>query len=272
MITEIILGALIGTGLLAGLGYWYNQRLKASGAIDMSYREEEEEEESGPITNTTLLLDLPIEKKLRNALFECERGESECLKEIDTIFEMQLDLLKGLGKASHVEVKDKPAFFIVFHPIRNEKRFYYSRDIYQDIEPQILTDTQRVLTVYDEHIDLYLAKVEMFRRLINSHQENLNRIHGIQEQHEQLEKLKRHKKNISKIEENVDLEAKALKNQALLEDIERELTYQSECLEQYAKISTEFDQSLNKNIDISFKYKIQDIINKLEEEDPDLKD
>ena len=191
MITEIILGALIGTGLLAGLGYWYNQRLKASGAIDMSYREEEEEEESGPITNTTLL-------------FECERRESECLKEIDTIFEMQLDLLKGLGKASHVEVKDKPAFFIVFHPIRNEKRFYYSRDIYQDIEPQILTDTQRVLTVYDEHIDLYLAKVEMFRRLINSHQENLNRIHGIQEQHEQLEKLKRHKKNISKIEENVD--------------------------------------------------------------------
>ena len=58
----------------------------------------------------------------------------------------------------------------------------------------------------------------------------------------------------------------------MLEDIERELTYQSECLEQYAKISTEFDQSLNKNIDISFKYKIQDIINKLEEEDPDLKD
>lgn len=270
MIAEIIIGATLGGGLLATLGYFYNKSLKASGHIDMSLREDEESETR--ITDTTLLLDLPIEKKLRNALYECERNENQCNSEIDHITDMQLDLLKGVGKASYVEVKDKPAFFIWVHPIKNEKRFYYVRDLYPNIEPEILTDTQRVLELYNEHLDLYMAKIEMFSRLIASHQENLNRILGIQQQHEQLEKLKKHKNNIFQIEENTELEAKALKNVALLEDIERELTYQAECLEQYAKLTSELDQPLDKNIDKQLKFKIDTIISKLEEEDPSEKD
>ncbi len=267
MLAEIIIGAVVGGGLLTAWTIWYTQKMR------IQEENQREEEESSPrrITDYTLLLDLPIEKKLRNALYECERGEEECVREIEQILLMQSDLLEGIGKPSYVEVRGKPIYFIWQDPINNEKRFYYSRDL-NKVEPEILTETQKILLHYKEHIDLFVDKLNLFGQLKKSHQENLNRIQGIQQQHEQISKLKKHQNKIAEMDEKSDIEAKILKNENLIENIERELDYQSECLEQYVQLTTQLDQPLDKKVDKELKGKIQDLIKKLEQEDPDKRD
>lgn len=264
MLSGLIIGAILGGGILTAFGIWYTRNQIA----DQEILDEEEEQLT---IHKTLLLDLPIEKKLQNALYESERGAAKCAEEIKHIIEMQLDLLEGIGKPTYVHLREKPAFFILINPLTNEKRYYYNRDLNPEIDSAILTDTQRVLLLYNEHIDLLMAKIELFRRLQKSHLENLNRINGIHKQNEQLLKLKKHKGKIAAMEERTDIEVSALKNEALLEDIERELEFQSQCLEQYSELSEKYNQPTDKHIDKDFKHKIQGLIDSLEDEDPNKK-
>jgi len=261
MLTGLIIGTILGGGILTAFGIWYTRNQIAGQEI----LDEEEEDLS---IKKTLLLDLPIEKKLHNALYESEKGEAKCVEEITHIIDMQLDLLDGIGKPTYVHLREKPAFFILQNPISNEKRYYYTRDLNPEIDPAILTDTQRVLLLYNEHIDLLMAKVELFRRLQKSHLENLNRINGIHKQNEQLLKLKKHKDKIAALEDRTDIEVSALKNEALLEDIERELEFQSQCLEQYSELSEKYNRPTNIPVNKDFKNKIQGLIDSLEDEDP----
>ncbi len=260
MLTELILGAIIGCGILTALGIWYTKnQISNQDIVDEDIEQE--------TIMKTLLLDLPVEKKLRNAVFESERGEAKCIEEINKIIEMQLDLLEGIGKPTFVHLKDKPAFFILHNPISNEKRYYYSRDLNVEIDPAILTDTQRILLLYNEHIDLFMAKVELFRRLQSSHNENLNKINGIHKQNEQLQKIKKHKSKIAELEDRTDIEVNALKNESILEDIERELEYQALCLQQFSQLTEKYDQPLNSHINKDLKNEIKNLIDKIEDED-----
>ena len=260
MLTGLIIGAIIGGGLLTVLALWHTKNQIANQDII------DEDMEQDTIMKT-LLLDLPVEKKLRNAQFESERGEKKCIEEINKIIEMQLDLLEGIGNPTFVHLKDKPAFFILHNPISNEKRYYYTRDLNEEIDPAILTDTQRVLLLYNEHLDLFMAKVELFRRLQASHLENLNKINGIHKQNEQLKKIKKHKGKIAELEDRTDIEVNALKNESILEDIERELEYQAQCLQQYSLLTEKYDQPLNRHIHKDLKGEIKNLIDKIEDED-----
>jgi hypothetical protein len=260
MISGLIIGAIIGGILIIALGIWYTKtQINEQDILDEQLEEE--------TVLQSLLLDIPVEKKLRNALYEAERGESKCIEEVNKIIEMQIDLLEGIGKPSYVYFKEKETYFIVQHPISEEKRYYYSRDLNTGIEPEILSDTHKVLLMYNGHIELYKAKIELFRRLIESHNENLNRINGIHKQHEQLQKLKLHKGKIAELDERTDIDIDALKNEAILEDIERELDFQNQCLSQFSKLSSELDQPFSSQIKIELKEKIKYLIEKIEDED-----
>jgi hypothetical protein len=262
MITGLIIGLILGAGLLTFLAFWYTKQ-------QIDHQQILDDEMTTETIYRTLLLDLPVEKKLRNALFETERGQAKCAEEISKIIEMQIDLLEGIGKATYVHLKDKPAFFILHNPISGEKRYYYNRDLNDSIESTMLSETQKVLLLYNEHIDLLNSKYNLFKKLSDSHILNLQKIDGIQKQHEQLQKIKKHKGKIAELEERTDIEVNALKNEALLEDIERELEYQNQYLEQFSQLSAKMDGSIDKEIDKKFKTEIDSLISKIEDEADD---
>ncbi len=260
MITGLIIGLIFGAGLLTFLAFWYTRQ-------QLDHQQLLDEEMTNETIYRTLLLDLPVEKKLRNALFETERGQAKCAEEISRIIEMQIDLLEGIGKATYVHLKDKPAFFILHNPMSGEKRYYYNRDLNDSIESTMLSETQKVLLLYNEHIDLLNSKYNLFEKLSDSHLMNLQKIDGIQKQHEQLQKIKKHKGKIAALEQSTEIEVNALKNEALLEDIERELEYQNQYLEQFSQLSAKMDESVNKEIDKKLKTEIDSLINKIDEND-----
>lgn len=257
MITGLIIGAVIGGAVLSIAAIWYTQKqIESENLLDEKYEEE-----------NYLPLDIPVEKKLRDALYESERGEMKCIEEISKIIELQTDLLDGLGKPTYVELKGKDLFFVINNPLNSEKRYYYYRDIENNIEEVIIRDTLKLLKLYDEHIELFLSKLNLFKKLSDSHRENLNKINGIHKQHEQLLKLKKHKGKIAEMEERTDLEIRAIKNESVLEDIERELEFQKECLKTYSQITAEMDRPINIEISSDLKYKIEKIIEDIDKED-----
>ena len=258
-ITALLIGIILGGGLLAVLAFLYTkQQIQHQDILDDNMQTES--------IYRTLFLDLPIEKKLRNALFETQRSEAKCAEEISRIIELQIELLNGVGKPSYLLLKDKAAFFIIHNPISEEKRYYYNRDLNEDIEPTILTETQRVLILYNEHIELIYAKYILFKKLSASHLQNLQKIDGIQKQHEQLQKIKKHKGKIAELENRTDFEVNALKNEALLEDIERELEYQNQNLEQFSRLSAKMERPFDSEVDQSYKNEINNLISKIEED------
>jgi hypothetical protein len=110
------------------------------------------------------------------------------------------------------------------------------------------------------------SKYILFNKLSASHLQNLNKIAGIQKQHEQLQKIKKHKGKIAELEERTDIEVSALKNEAILEDIERELEYQNQYLEQFSQLNEKMDQTLNKAVNKNYKTQIDRLISKIEED------
>jgi hypothetical protein len=260
MITGLFIGIVLGSALLAVLAFWYTKQQNEFQDI----LDENMEVES---IQRTLLLDLPIEKKLRNALFETERAQASIIEEIDKIIELQIDLLEGVGKPNRVHLKDKVAFFIIQNPISGNIIYYYTRDLNEDIEPSILTETQRVLLLYNEHLELMDVKYNLFKKLSESHLENLQKIDGLQKQHEQIQKLKKHKGKIAALEDRTDIEVNALRNESLLEDIERELNYQNQYLEQLSKLTEKFDRPINSKVDQSYKTEINNLISKIDDDD-----
>lgn len=260
MISGIIIGLILGTLLLSVLAYLYTrQQINHQQVLDEGMNNES--------IYRRLLLDLPIEKKLRNALFEAERGLTKCEEEIVKIIEMQIDLLDGIGKATHVQLKDRAIFFIIHNPLNGEKKYYYSRDLKESIDANILNETQKLLLLYNEHIELIHSKYILFKKLANSHLQNLQKIDGIQKQHEQLQKIKKHRGKIVELELSTELEVTALKNEAVLEDIERELDYQNQYLEQFSQLSSQLNSSIDKEVDEKYRKQIDQMINKLNELD-----
>ncbi len=256
MITGLIIGAVIGGAALSVLAVWYTQnQIQHENHLDEKFEED-----------NFFLLEIPVEKKLRDALYESERDEIKCMEEISKIIDLQTDLVEGIGKPTYVELKGKDLFFSIKNPFTSEIRYYYYRDLDDKTEQSILTDTLNVLNLYNEHIELFLSKLDLFRKLSASHKDNLNKINGIHKQHKQLLKIKKHKGRIAEMEENIDLEIQAIKNESVLEDIERELDFQSECLRTYTQLTEEMDQPISTNISSDLKLKIEKLIETIKKE------
>jgi hypothetical protein len=253
MILGIILGFVIGTPLLVALYRWSQKNDFESEDVVL--------DDDVSIENKPFLLDLPLEKKLQNALFECERNLTKCREEISDIIVQQLDLIDEICKPTYVHLRDKPIYFVIDNPVTKEKKYYYSRDINLEIDHSLVTETQKLLLTYEEHIEILKSKISLFEKLKKSHLENLNKIQGIFNQHKQSLKISKHKNKIEELDGKIDMEVNALKNEAVLEDIERELEFQNQCMEQLNELNDKY----NFKEDNTQKNNLKDRLKKLEE-------
>lgn len=254
----IIWGAMAATTALSILGVWLARRQKEALG----------EEESVASTPTALSLSMPIEQRLRNAIYECERNKNLCKREIEEVCASQLDILKEIGNPSYMEVADKPFFFRYRHPISGEIRYYYNRDLNKDIEEQVLERTFEVAQNQTKHIELLESKIAFFQKLIATHQENLARINGLSGQNKQLQKLNLYQAKLDELQGKTDIEREAIYNEYLLKEIQEELTFQEECFKQYKALNLKYNKPIGQEVNNDFKLKIKDIIDRLEDQDP----
>lgn len=255
---EIFLGLILGTVASIALGVWVTKRqasLHEEPILDEPTFSEEED---------TILL----EKKLRDAIFDCERNVSTCKNQINTICKDQLDLLQDVGKKSYVEVKNKALFFEYYNPTTLERHFYYERDLSKTMAPDVLDNTKKIIQKYSTHISLIITQQELFEKLIISHKENLDRISGVKNQNTQVKKVSLHELKLAELDSKNKLEEQAIYNELMVNDIREELEHQEECLRQYIELNQKYENPFDQDVEKKFEDQIKIIINQLEKEDP----
>jgi hypothetical protein len=251
----LILGIAGGTALMFALTFLLAQREQKI-HIDIASAESEVVDEGD--------LRMPLDKQLRNSIYECEQNIKTCKSQIEDICNEQLDLLKDVGKISHVEVKNKPLFFEFYNPTNGQRFFYYERDISKKIDPEVLASTQKIAQKYTQQIDLLSTQQELFKKMITSNLENLDRIKGIKREKPQSEKIRIHEKKLTQLHANNSLEQKAIYNELILNDIQDELAHQEECLRQYSELNQKYSNPFDENLGKKYKIEILEIIQQLE--------
>lgn len=255
---EIIIGFIVGTIASIALGVWATRKQNTL---------QEElvlEENTSSIEENTI----PLEKKLRDAIYDCERNVLACKNQINTICKDQLDLLQDVGKKSHVEVKNKALFFEYYNPTSLDRHFYYQRDLSKKIAPDVLENTKKIAQKYKNHVSLILTQQTLFEKLILSHQENLGRISGVKNQNSQVKKVSLHKDKLATLEGDNKLEKQAIYNELIISDIKEELEHQEECLRQYIELNQQYENPFDQDVEKKFEHQIKVIISQLEKEDP----
>lgn len=255
---EIIIGCILGALFSVGCVMLLHQNRNQKKAI----LEKEE------VEDTWKAQQVPLEKKLRDAIYDCERQLKQCEQEIDAACSQQLDLIKDIGKVSYMEIKNKDLFFKYHNPISKEQYFYYTKDIHKDIAPDILERTRQLAEQYQQHIDLLGTQQEIFRQLLHSHQENLARLSGIHEQQGQLGKINSHQEKLAHLKGEQQLETKAIYGELLLKDIAEELEHQEECMRQYIELSDNYQRPLEQVLDENYQQKLKQLLTQLELDDP----
>ena len=255
---EIIIGSAIGVLIAIIIGVWLSKK----GSQQQAAIEEE-----------ALGIDLeerrlPLEKKLRDAIYDGEHQLKKCEQEINEACQQQLDLIKDIGKKSHIEVEGKALFFAHYNPISKEKHFYYTRDLHKDLSPEVLEQTSQLAQQYQQHIDLLCTQQEIFKQLLSSHQENLARLAGIKEQEGQLGKINNHQEKLAQLKGKDQSEEQAIYGKLLLEGIAEELEHQEECMRQYIDLSKTYQRPLDQVLDENYQQELQHLLTQLELEDP----
>lgn len=251
---EIFIGLIIGTIASIAVGVWATKKqtpLQEETVLDAPSFSEKDD---------TIFL----EKKLRDAIYDCERNVSACKDQINTICQDQLDLLKEVGKKSYVEVKNKPLFFEYYNPTTLERHFYYQRDLSPKMALDILDSTKKIIQKYSNHISLITTQQELFKQLIISHKENIDRISGVKDQNIQVKKVSLHKNKLAELEGKNKLEEQAIYNQLMVNDIREELEHQEECLRQYIELNKKYENPFEQDVEKKFEQQIKIIIDQLE--------
>lgn len=255
----IFSGLVVGTIISIAGGFWFARR-----EIARHHNVIAEAQEQEAIERKTV----PLEKRLRDAIYDCERNLKSCKNQINEICKNQLDLLKDVGKKSHIEVANKPLFFEYFNPISKQRHFYYQKDLAKNIAPEILENTKKIAKKYSDHIQLVITQQKLFEKLILSHKENLDRIYGVKNQNNQAKKVSLHNDKLTTLERNNAVEERAIYNELLIEDITEELDHQEECFRQYIALNQKYGSQPEKHIKEQFNTELKIIIQQLETKDP----
>lgn len=253
---EIIAGIVAGTIASIVLGVWASRKNTSV----------ETDEPSAPPPTTTAVV--PLEKRLRDAIYDCERQMVQCNNQIDTVCRQLLELLKDVGRVSYVAVKDKPLFFEYHHPLTDERRYYYERDLSQNIPAAVLEQTRQLAKQYQQHLDTLLTQRIIFEQLINSHKENLDRLSGVEQQGAQAQKIARLQEKLAILKGNDPTEERAIYNQLLLGEIEEEVQYQEACMRQYIELAQTYQRPIDQPLDLQYQKQLQQLLHQLESEDP----
>lgn len=255
---EIFIGLIIGTITSIAVGVWVTKKQN-------TLHEETILEESTSLEGDKRIF---LEKKLRDAIYDCERNVATCKNQINTICKDQLDLLEEVGKKSYVEVKNKALFFEYYNPTTLDRHFYYDRDLSKAMAPDILENTKKIIQKYNKHISLILTQQELFEKLIISHKENLDRISGVKNQNNQVKKVSLHQSKLAELDGENKLEEQAIYNELMVNDIREELEHQEECLRQYIQLNQKYENPFDQDVEKKFEDQIKIIISQLEKEDP----
>ncbi len=207
----------------------------------------------------------PLEQRLRNLIFEAENSLKKCLNKMNEVYQNQLDLVRDLGRKSHVEVKNKACFFEYKNPISKEHFFYYERDLYPNEDKNILIETKKILSVYTKELDLLKTQQIFFEQLICSHQENLDKLNEVTKGNTQLEKINKHRQNTKTLKAGEQLEEEGLYQELLLEDIKEELNYQEDCMKEYVLLQKKHGGIGEESNYQDFKLEIKEMIKLMEE-------
>lgn len=249
---EIIAGIVVGTIASLVIGIWATRKNAAQTTHE------------SPLSQTTV----PLQKRLRDAIYDCERQQLQCNNQINTLCEQLLDLLQDIGRVSYIAVEGKPLFLAYHHPITDERRYYYERDLSTQIAPEALQQTQQLTQQYQQHLDALVTQRNIFEQLIQSHQENLNRLTGVTQQSTQIKKIADHQAALSDLKDQNHTEEGAIYNQLILQEIEEEVSYQEECLRQYINLSQTYPNPLDQPLDTNYQHHLQQLLQRLESEDP----
>lgn len=255
---EIFIGLIIGTITSIAVGVWVTKKQN-------TLHEETILEESTSLEGDKRIF---LEKKLRDAIYDCERNVATCKNQINTICKDQLDLLEEVGKKSYVEVKNKALFFEYYNPTTLDRHFYYDRDLSKAMAPDVLENTKKIIQKYNKHISLILTQQELFEKLIISHKENLDRISGVKNQNNQVKKVSLHQSKLAELDGENKLEEQAIYNELMVNDIREELEHQEECLRQYIQLNQKYENPFDQDVEKKFEDQIKIIISQLEKEDP----
>lgn len=255
---EIFIGLIIGTITSIAVGVWVTKKQN-------TLHEETILEESTSLEGNKRIF---LEKKLRDAIYDCERNVATCKNQINTICKDQLDLLEEVGKKSYVEVKNKALFFEYYNPTTLDRHFYYDRDLSKAMAPDVLENTKKIIQKYNKHISLILTQQELFEKLIISHKENLDRISGVKNQNNQVKKVSLHQSKLAELDGENKLEEQAIYNELMVNDIREELEHQEECLRQYIQLNQKYENPFDQDVEKKFEDQIKIIISQLEKEDP----
>jgi hypothetical protein len=257
---EIILGFVIGTVASIFVGVWATKKQAAlQGKKDTIL-----EESTISVEDNTV----PLEKRLRDTIYDCERSIVACKDQINSICKDQLDLLQDVGKKSYVEVKNKALFFEYYNPITLDRHFYYDRDLSKTMVPDVLENTKKIIQKYNDHISLTITQQTLFEKLIISHKENLERISGVKNQNAQVKKVSLHQSKLAELNGENKLEEQAIYNELMINDISEELEHQEECLRQYIELNQKYENPFAPDVEKKFEHQIKIIISQLEKEDP----
>lgn len=255
---EIIIGIVVGTVASVALSIWANRKnqlVAEEATVPLSVAE-------------TDIPTVPLEKRLRDALYDCERLQHQCDGTINEVCQQLLDLLKDVGRISYVEVKDKPIFFAYQHPLTQERHYYYERDLKASLETKVLEQTRTLAQQYQQHLEALVTQRAIFKQLTRSHQENINRLNGVKNQGQQAKKIADHQVKLANLKGNNQSEENAIYNQLLLKEIEEEVGYQEECMRQYIDLSQTHQRPLHQPIDAQYQDRLQHLLNHIETEDP----
>jgi len=257
--TGLIIGIMVGTVLAVMGGVWLTQKNEHAFIESL-----ENEEQKTNLEKQTY----PLEQKLRNAIYNCERDAKKCADKINEICGYQLDLLEDIGEISHVEVKNKPLFVEFYNPMTKQRHFYYQRDLFQHIEATVLEKTKKIANKYKEEIDLLNTQRQFFIELIDSHKENLNRLGNIENEDSQLSKINLHQEKLSELNSTNKIEENAIYNELLINEINEELAHQEECMRQYIALHKKYEQPSDEKVEEKYKLEIEKIISQLEAKNP----
>jgi hypothetical protein len=196
-----------------------------------------------------------------------------CEDEIETLCKYQLELLRDVGKPSFMQIANKPLFFKYENPLRKEDRYYYEADLDDDWEDDEddLAERKTALENYNVHIQLYRTKWDFFKRLLQSHRDNLARLENTEEGKRQISTLRKVQQlqiQQAQMQQQTRMEVVAIKSEHLLQEIGKELSFQEEYLRQYTALDAEYNNQPNIDAYQLYQQKLDTIIEKIDAHDP----
>lgn len=248
---------LVGVGATALVVYLYNISLRNSDAKEEkelptpkdSYREREE----------------TLEQKIRKAEYEAYRNKQLCEREIADYCRRQLEVLEEVCTPSHIELSSKTLFFLHRNPLNDQRVYFYERDI-TERDATLVEKAKSIARGYDQHLQLFFTKLQVFTQLHEEHTQNLARLKGMQQQNQKFDRLHRHQEHLERLDagEGEKNLSERYQQRSFLDDIEETLEAHETFLQQYFIVAERYKGRESPKLEAAFQKDLQELLQKMQ--------